>query len=78
MLLDFVLPDTGTYYVEVETFAGKKDSDIGTYELFLYSFATQTATVVATGDTVIGGLGADKMYGSSGHDTFMVRGGLVY
>src|SRR5262249_7681290 len=52
-LIDATLPADGVYYVEVDTFTpdGVIDSDVGTYELFLYSFATGPS--LGAGDTIV-------------------------
>src|SRR5207248_7532362 len=49
-LLDVMLPETGTYYVGVDSLLGAGD-----YQLFMYSFATGSGP--GSGDTLVGGNG---------------------
>ncbi len=92
ILIDLVLPETGTYYVEVDTFSfaapeflqyqpgfdiagysarfpndpAVTDRDRGQYELLIYRF---DGTIPASnGDTLIGGLGRDQIFGNSGKE----------
>jgi Ca2+-binding RTX toxin-like protein len=68
-----VLPKTGTYYVQVDTYSNTTvppsdpsyypDTGKGDYELFMYRFSAGNATD-----------GGDKLYGRDGNDTLM--GGL--
>src|SRR5262249_18384686 len=69
LLLDLQLPTTGTYYIEVSTYT---NTDIGDYELFVYSFATTTTgRLGGGGDTLVGGPGNDVLIGSTGDDRFV-------
>ena len=80
VIYDLIMPYTGTYYVKVSTFSVTDtlgivhNSDIGDYELFMYSFATSSSdpTPAADGDTLIGGSGQDTLIGSSASDLIEV------
>ena len=63
-ILDVTLTQGGTYYVGVDALLGLTT---GSYELFMYSFATSDPA--AGGDTLIGGGGNDTIVTSSGDDT---------
>jgi hypothetical protein len=65
-LLDVTLPETGTYYVGIDSFDQKTT---GNYQLFMYSFATLPGS--AGGDTLVAGIGNDTLVGSSGNDQFV-------
>ncbi len=77
---DLIMPYTGTYYVKVSTYSVTDslgivhNSDIGDYELFMYSFATSSsdAAPATDGDTLIGGSGQDTLIGSSASDLIEV------
>ncbi len=77
---DLTMPYTGTYYVKVSTYAVTDsfgilhNSDLGNYELFMYSFAATApgATPPANGDTLVGGSGQDTLMGSSANDLIEV------
>ena len=64
-LLDVTLPATGTYYVGVDSY---KQTTVGNYQLFMYSFATSAGPSQGGGDTLVGGNGNDTLIGSSGND----------
>ena len=76
VLYDLTMPYTGTYYVKVSTFAVTDsfgivhNSDLGSYELFMYSFAATPSggTASANGDTLVGSSGKDTLIGSSAND----------
>ena len=72
LLQDVRLPETGTYYVVVDTFAASAatDFDTGGYELLLYTYGGLPAagSPVGGGDSVIGGAGGDILIGSTGND----------
>ncbi len=76
VLYDLTMPYTGTYYVKVSTYAVTDsfgivhNSDLGSYELFMYSFAATPsgATASTTGDTLVGSSGNDTLIGSSAND----------
>jgi hypothetical protein len=63
-LLDVTLPKDGTYYVGVDSLQNRG----GNYQLFMYSFATNSNAPLATGDTIVGGSGNDTLVASSGND----------
>jgi Ca2+-binding RTX toxin-like protein len=69
-ILDFKLPASGTYYVGVDSVQSQIGGD---YQLFLYS--TETTSVQAGGDTLVGGSGNDLLTGSSGNDHFVFQPG---
>ncbi len=64
-ILDVTLPENGTYYVGV---ASVVPTLAGSYQLFMYSFATTSARSSVSGDTLVGGSGNDTLVGSSGND----------
>ena len=72
VIYDLTMPATGTYYVKVDTFSVTDsngvvhDSNIGNYDLFMYSFADGTDS--GLGDTLVGGTGTDTLVGSSAND----------
>ena len=76
VLYDLTMPCTGTYYLKVNTyvvtdsFGIVHNSTVGTYELFMYSFAaTPSGRMPATsGDTLVGSSGQDTLVGSSASD----------
>ena len=79
VLYDVVMPSSGTYYVKVSAYGATNaqgvalDSQIGGYELLLYSFATTPAgptpaAPAVMGDTLVGGSGTDTLVGSSADD----------
>ena len=76
VLYDLTMPYTGTYYVKVSTYAVTDsfgivhNSDIGNYELFMYSFAATPpgGASAADGDTLVGSSGQDTLIGSSASD----------
>ncbi len=76
VLYDVTMPYTGTYYVKVSTYAVTDsfgilhNSDLGNYELFMYSFAATPSggTPSANGDTLVGSSGQDTLVGSSASD----------
>ncbi|MBL8867297.1 MAG: pre-peptidase C-terminal domain-containing protein, partial [Planctomycetia bacterium] len=75
ILIDIPIPADGTYYIEVDTFAGSPGSDTqaGGYELYLYSYTNPTAGGTrqgGIGDTVVGGAGNDILSGSAGDDDY--------
>jgi len=91
VLIDLTMPYTGTYYVKVSTFSVTDsfgilhNSELGNYELFMYSFAATTpggttpsgttafgATPPANGSTLVGGSGEDTLMGSSADDLIEV------
>ncbi|HVK13313.1 MAG TPA: pre-peptidase C-terminal domain-containing protein, partial [Gemmataceae bacterium] len=77
VLIDLLLPQTGTYYIEVDTFAtATSDVDTGDYELFVYrSKATASAGLVSlSGDLLVGEGGTDTLVASSGRDQFFADG----
>jgi Ca2+-binding RTX toxin-like protein len=76
-LMDLVLPTSGTFYIQVDTFTSVDvpNTDTGDYELFFYRFASGNATDQGDvldgqggGDTIIGGLGADTLSGGTGNN----------
>ena len=76
LLQDVRLPADGTYYIEVDTFAvtPATDTDTGSYELFVYSYADPQADALrlgGRGDTLIGGDGHDILAGSTGDDRYV-------
>ena len=80
VIYDLTMPYTGTYYVKVSTYSVTDtlgilhNSDIGNYDLFIYSFADPPAgaTPSPTGDTLVGGSGQDTVMGSSANDLIEV------
>ena len=80
VLIDLTMPYTGTYYIKVSTysvidsFGILHNSDLGNYELFMYSFAATPPDdpPAANGDTLIGGSGQDTLMGSSANDLIEV------
>ena len=88
ILLDVRLPDDGSYYIEVDTFAAEFDADTGAYELFFYRFSTGNAADAGDllqgldgddilvgylgADTLVGGAGSDLLDGGLGDDTYLV------
>ncbi len=80
VIYDLTMPYTGTYYIKVSTLSVidslgiLHNSEIGNYELFMYSFATTPAgdTPPANGATLIGGSGQDTLVGSSANDLIEV------
>ena len=64
-LVDLVLPATGHYLVEVDTYnpPGGADQDTGDYELFLYTFARGGG--VTGGDSLFGGSAQDTIIGDT-------------
>ena len=83
VLYDLTMPYTGTYYVKVSTYAVTDsfgivhNSDLGNYELFMYSFAATPsgAASSASGDTLVGSSGQDTLIGSSANDLIEVGAG---
>ena len=80
VLYDLTMPYTGTYYIKVSTYAVTDsfdilhNSDLGNYELFMYSFAATPSgdPPSANGDTLVGGSGQDTVVGSSANDLIEV------
>ena len=70
IFIDLQIPADGTYFVEVDTFAGSSDIDTGQYELFLYTFDPDTtlARQGGPGDTINGAEGEDVLLGAIGDD----------
>jgi len=86
-LLDLSLPG-GTYYVQVDTYfgSGVPHTDVGKYEMLIYTFAAGNAADLADvldgesgndtlngdrgNDFLLGGLGNDKLTGAAGDDSF--------
>jgi Ca2+-binding RTX toxin-like protein len=81
-IVDLVLPEDGTYFVEVDTFTypegdprngdgtdADTDTDTGAYELFVYRFDTFNANDV--GDLLEGRAGNDTLKGGPGDDTLV-------
>ncbi len=67
-IIDLVLPITGEYVIQVDTYftPGTVDTQTGDYELFLSTFRLGQGS--ATGDTLIGGTGNDVIMSGSGND----------
>jgi Ca2+-binding RTX toxin-like protein len=76
-IIDYTLPATGLYYVQVDTFTpdGIVDFNVGPYELFMYSFAA--GPNLGGGDTLVGGTGNDLMMGGTGNDLFIFQPGSI-
>ena len=72
-LVDLVLPSTGDYLVEVDTYnpPGGADLDVGDYELFLYTFARGGGA--KGGDSLFGGSGGDTLIGDTTGGTVSTR-----
>jgi hypothetical protein len=64
LINDFTLPATGTYYVQIQSFA---PTEVGHYELFVYRSSE--------GNTIPSGGSNDTFAAGPGHDTFVGRGG---
>ncbi len=71
-IVDFVLPQDGTYYITVDTFAGQFDRDVGDYQLFISRF--RVGQSIGIGDTLIGGGGNDTLVGGTGNDILRAAG----
>ncbi len=67
-IIDLILPITGEYVIQVDTYfaPGTTDTQTGDYELFLSTF--RLGQSFATGDTLIGGTGNDLIVSGSGND----------
>ncbi|MCH7987878.1 MAG: cadherin-like domain-containing protein [Planctomycetes bacterium] len=61
--------DVAAFCAENGNLAACTDSDLGNYELFIYSVQGVTPQI-GSGDVVIGGAGKDLLIGSSGDDFF--------
>ncbi len=86
VIIDLTVPYTGTYYVKVSTYSVTDsfgilhNSDVGDYDLFMYSFAATApgatpsdptssgAMPLVNGSTLVGGSGDDTLMGSSADD----------
>ena len=63
--------DEEAFCTENGNLAACTDSDLGNYELFIYSIPSGiTQSGIGSGDVVIGGTGFDTLIGSSGDDLF--------
>jgi Ca2+-binding RTX toxin-like protein len=75
VLFDVQLPADGEYYIEVSLSDAPAIDGFGDrYELFVSRFKALPANSPAPavlGDTVIGGLGSDEIYGSAADDLFL-------
>ncbi len=72
-IIDFTLPTSGTYIVEVDSFqhADGQTATSGDYELFMYRYAAFNAT--SGNDTLIAGTGNDTLIGGTGNTTFVLN-----
>ena len=86
-LLDLSLPG-GTYYIQVDTYfgTGVPHTDVGKYEMLIYTFAAGNAVDLADlldgesgndtlngdrgNDLLLGGIGDDKLAGGAGDDSY--------
>src|SRR5262245_45969489 len=75
-LMDLVLPSSGTFFIQVDTFTSAEvpDTDTGDYELFFYRFASGNAT--DQGDVLDGQGGNDNLGGGLGDDTLNGGAGI--
>jgi hypothetical protein len=73
-ILDFTLPETGSYTIEVDSFqhaTGQTAKVVpGDYELFMYR--TVNYNVAAGNDTLVAGSGNDTLIGGTGNTTFVL------
>ncbi len=72
LIVDFKVPEDGTYYLVVDTFtdATTSDTDTGRYELLAYRLAV--GSPAGRGDTIIGSSGADTLKSSTGPDVIQI------
>jgi hypothetical protein len=68
-IFDYVLPYTGQYYIQVDSFTpdGVVDYTGGNYYLFMTRWADGPS--LGVGNTIVGGSGNDTLIGSAGNDT---------
>ncbi|MGE3821697.1 MAG: MBG domain-containing protein, partial [Isosphaeraceae bacterium] len=83
ILIDVLLPATGTYHVVVDTYASSlaTDVDTGEYELAITSYvdpAGNPARLPGGGDTLVAGLGGDVLIGATGDDRLVGKVGDLY
>jgi hypothetical protein len=76
LIEDFTLPATGTYYIQVQSFA---PAEVGQYELFVYRSSEGNAIPAGgSNDTFVAGPGHDTFVGRGGNDTVQDSGAASY
>src|SRR5207244_4349631 len=81
MIEDLKLPSTGTFFIEVDSYAASPATDTATghYELFVYRFQEGNTTPPGgSNSTFIVGPGQDTILGRGGHDTVKDSGAASY